>query len=120
MMAEFKKQLPHVSPEIMSEIDAAFAAFVDAAKPTWTVAEAISAWGKYYGEQITEEELDQVVAFYRSPIGQKDVLATRKAMPDWSAFFAQRNEPVLQAAMNAYIERLKAIVQNAKTKMGGA
>lgn len=120
LIAEFKKQLPELSPEVLSEVDAAFTAFVDAAKPTWTVAEATSEWGRYYGEQVTEQELDQIISFYRSPIGQKDILATRKAMPSWSAFFAERNEPVLQSAMNAYIERLKAIVQNAKKANSGA
>jgi hypothetical protein len=120
MIAEFKKQIPEIDQAVLDEVDAALSAFVDSAKPSWTVGEAATAWSNYYGEQLTEEELDQIIAFYRSPIGQKDILATRKAMPGWSAFFGERNQKVLESAMNAYVERLKAIVQNARAKKSGA
>ncbi|MCL2635072.1 MAG: DUF2059 domain-containing protein [Betaproteobacteria bacterium] len=120
IVGEFKKQVPEADGAVWQEIEAAYQAFVDTAEPNWTVEEAVGIWAEHYGAQLTEAELDQILIFYKSPIGQKDISATQKAMPSWSAFFAERNQEVLDTALNAYVERLTAIVQRARAAKRGA
>jgi hypothetical protein len=116
LIAEFKKQIPEINQTVLDELDAAFKVFVESTKPTWTADEAVADWGKRYGEQVTEAELDQIIAFYSSSVGQKDLAATAQAMPGWSAFLAEKNQKALESAMSAYVERLKAIVENSRVK----
>lgn len=113
MFAEFKKQIPDLDPALLAEMATATSKFIDAAKPSWTAAEAANIWIRLYGEQVTEEELDQIVAYYRSPIGKKDLAANRKAAPGWSAFIAERDERAFNAAKSAYVEDLKRIMRSA-------
>jgi len=41
---------------------------------------AVRAWARAYSESVTEAELDTILAYYRSPAGQKDVSASRAAL----------------------------------------
>src|ERR1700754_1384852 len=42
--------------------------------------EAVRAWGRFYADNVTEAELDGILAYYRSPAGQKDVSASRASL----------------------------------------
>jgi hypothetical protein len=42
--------------------------------------EAVRAWGRLYSENVTETDLDAILAYYRSPAGQNDVSASRAAV----------------------------------------
>jgi hypothetical protein len=42
--------------------------------------DAARAWGRFYSENVTERDLDAILAYYRSPAGQADVSASRAAL----------------------------------------
>jgi hypothetical protein len=42
--------------------------------------DAVRAWGRFYSENVTENDLDAILAYYRSPAGQADVSASRAAL----------------------------------------
>jgi hypothetical protein len=42
--------------------------------------DAARAWGRFYSENVTESDLDAILAYYRSPAGQADVSASRAAL----------------------------------------
>jgi len=42
--------------------------------------DAARAWGRFYSENVTEADLDAILAYYRSPAGQADVSASRAAL----------------------------------------
>jgi hypothetical protein len=115
-MQQFRNQLPNIDKDSAKALDAAFQRFLNQAKPTWTAEEAVAAWGTYYGANITENELDKILAFYKSPEGQKDISATKAAMPYWSKFFQEKNGIALEKATQAYITELKAILGAEKPK----
>ncbi|MBS0422692.1 MAG: DUF2059 domain-containing protein [Proteobacteria bacterium] len=42
--------------------------------------DAARAWERFYSENVTESDLDAILAYYRSPAGQADVSASRAAL----------------------------------------
>jgi len=66
---------------------------------------------KIQGLHATEDELDSIIAFYRSPIGQKDAEAAKIAMQQWAIFFMEKNNVTVEKATQAYISELRAIIK---------
>ncbi|WP_217475248.1 DUF2059 domain-containing protein [Stutzerimonas stutzeri] len=83
--------------------------FIKKTEAPWTAEKIVSVWASYYAPDFSEEELDQLIAFYSSPLGQKDIQVTRKAMKGFSKYFEEASQPITQSATNEYIEQLKII-----------
>lgn len=99
------------SPEYVRRFKEAYEQFTKAMEWPWSAEDVVNVWAKYYGEQFTDEELDQLVAFYTSPLGKKDIVATQKALPEFNNHFAELSKPVVERATKAYKERLQAIAK---------
>ena len=63
---------------------------------------------------LTSEELRRILAYYESPIGQKDVVAQRVAMQAFMRHLAVEGEKLMEMATASYIEELKAIAAKAR------
>src|SRR5205085_9458105 len=87
-------------------------------KPSWTTEEAVAMYAKLYGEGVTEDELDKILEFYRSPLGQKDVAASHNAGPKWRAFLLQKNQEVFQKNYQVFLADLKRIVEECSPTQG--
>jgi hypothetical protein len=94
--------------------------FISNAMPTWTSQDVLDAWGKYYGSKFSDEELDLLTSFYRSPLGQKDVAATAEALPKLSADFQERYKSQLAKATDQYVKRLQQIMKDCNCKKPAA
>ena len=55
--------------------------------------EAARAWGRFYSENVSEGDLDAILAYYRSPAGQKDVSASRAALGEVQKYIAPKRAP---------------------------
>jgi hypothetical protein len=55
--------------------------------------EAARAWGRFYSENVSEGDLDAILAYYRSPAGQKDVSASRAALGEVQKYIARKRAP---------------------------
>src|SRR3954468_24680236 len=55
--------------------------------------EAARAWGRFYSQNVSEGDLDAILAYYRSPAGQKDVSASRAALGEEQRYMAQNGVP---------------------------
>jgi len=111
MLQEAKTQFPGLKKTTLAALENAYQKFLNAAKPAWTTEEAVNAWSIYYGLNVTEDELDSILAFYRSPIGQKDTEAAKIAMQQWTIFFMEKNNVTIEKATQAYISELRAIIK---------
>jgi len=111
MLQEAKKQFPALKKTTVLALENAYQKFLNAAKPTWTTEDAVNAWSVYYGLHVTEEELDGILAFYNSPVGQRDAEAAKIAMQQWAIFFMEKNNVTVEKATQAYIEELRAIIK---------
>lgn len=74
--------------------------------------ELVEIWATFYGKSLSDSELDQVLAYYQSPVGRKDVLATQVAMTG----FGQTMNTLGQERMNASIGQLMSELKTASAK----
>lgn len=96
-------------PEFDQKLKEAASEFMSAMQPPWSATEIVEVWARHYGSQFTDAELDRLVAHYQSPLGQKDVLASREAMIGFSAELNEAYKPTMEAATQAFMERLQQI-----------
>jgi len=61
--------------------------------------EAARAWGRFYSQNVSEGDLDAILAYYRSPAGQKDVSASRAALGEVQRYMAQKRGPTAAPAV---------------------
>ncbi|OGW31820.1 MAG: hypothetical protein A2X54_10255 [Nitrospirae bacterium GWF2_44_13] len=111
MLREAKKQFPALKKTTIAALENSYQKFLNATKPAWTTEEAVNAWGVYYGLHVTEDELDNILAFYKSPVGQRAAEAGKIAMQQWAIFFMERNNVTVEKATQAYISELRAIIK---------
>lgn len=60
--------------------------------------EAVRAWERFYSDNVTETDLDAILAYYRSPAGQKDVSASHAALGQVQTYMHEKHAP--RAAVN--------------------
>ena len=85
--------------------------FIAAVQAPWSAREVVAVWAREYGAQFSDDELDRLLAFYTSPLGQKEARASEAAMPKVTAYFQQRYQPILQKATQDYVADLQRIAR---------
>ncbi|MHA6844586.1 DUF2059 domain-containing protein [Ralstonia syzygii] len=69
----------------------------------------VAIWSRLFGAKFTDEELDQLIAFYTSPLGQKEVAASRDALPAFDQLFQARYKPIQERATAAFLQRIQQL-----------
>jgi hypothetical protein len=118
IMQQLLETFPDTDKKFWSRFDAAYARFVDSSKPSWTTEEAVAMYARLYGEHVTEDELDQILTFYRSPIGQKDIVASHEAGPKWRTLLMEKNQEVFQKNYQVFLADLRKIVEESAPEPG--
>lgn len=85
--------------------------FITKTESPWSPEKIVEVWASYYGPEFTEDELDQLIAFYTSPLGQKDIRVTRGSMEKCSKHFQEAGQPILEKATAEYIQEMKLIAK---------
>lgn len=98
------------------KIHAAVDKFIDELQPPWGATEIVEAWAQSYGSSFSDMELDQLIAFYTSSLGQKEVLSSRRALTDFSKGFELKYKPIMDKAMANYIRDMQSIVRDCNCK----
>jgi hypothetical protein len=107
-------QFPNIPPEKRTAIEAAAHRFLGELENGFDQDDAVRAWGRFYSQGLTEQELDSILAYYRSPAGQKDVRASQMAMPQFQKYMAEKRAAVTNAAAANYAAALREIVSPSK------
>ena len=102
------------TPEIEASLRVAAEEYLAACSPPWTAQDIVDVWAEKYGAQFSDQELDDLLAYYTSTLGKKDVAASQAAMPAFTDHFMEQYKPHVEAATQTYIERLQSIVRDAK------
>lgn len=110
MMDQLLSQI-NPNEEFQARFTAAFNNYMDKVTAPWGAEEIVSVWGQYYGQHFTEKELDSLVEFYTSPIGQKEVKASKSALTEFTVHFQKLGEPIFQKAAQEYIQELKLVAK---------
>ena len=111
IMQQFRKTFPENDERFWHRFDAAFDRFEKSSQPAWTTQEAVDYYANLYGAHVTEDELDQILAFYRSLVGKKDIEASQAAAPEWRAFLREKSQRVFEKNYQLLLNDLAAIVK---------
>jgi hypothetical protein len=87
---------------------AALERFLERSSRTFVVQEYIDQWARHYGAQLSDDELRQVLDYYQSPVGRKDVAATQVAMAAFSSWLSAESRSrtlALMAELGQELER---------------
>ena len=102
---EFTKRFSTASKSLMQKLQG-----------KWTAKEIVSIWAKYYTPKFTEKELDQLLKFYTSEIGQKEVKANKVTLTEFTKHFQKENQNIMKVALNEYIKDLKVLARECNCK----
>ena len=102
------------SDEFKQQFQVAVGKFLGDLQPPWGSKEIVEIWSQFYGPNFTDEELDQLLAFYTSSLAQKEVVSSRRALVEFIASFEAKYKPIRDRATESYIQNLRAIVRDCK------
>ena len=111
-------QFPDIPPDKRTRIEGAAQQFLRDVDTGFDQDDAARAWGRFYSESLTETELDAILTYYQSPVGQKDVSASRAALPQFQHYMLEQRTAVLNAAVANYTAALRNIADSSAA--GGA
>lgn len=109
-MTQISSQI-NPNPEVREKFEKAFNTYIAKMQSPLTAQDIVNLWGEYYGKNFTEKELDKLINFYKSPLGQKDSNVSRKAMGELTVHLQKIQEPVFQKATQEYIGALKQAIK---------
>ena len=92
------------------KFDAAYKRFTDKVANLWTADDLLAVWTKHYGRNLSDGELDQILAYYRSPVGRKDVAAQQAALAGLSRALTSESQARLAPHIRALTDELKSII----------
>ena len=103
----------HLSPDeqYKKRFEQALTHFIEKAQGDWTAEQIVEVWAQYYGPKFSDRELDQLIAFYTSEVGQKDIAATKETLAEFTLHVQKRNQPIMEGAFKGYVSELKTIAK---------
>ena len=66
--------------------------FMDQTANLFTGKELADRWKATYGKDLSTADLQQIVAYYESPLGQRDVASSKSTLTDWSSWMNTEGE----------------------------
>lgn len=105
--AELKKQAPEMTPEMIAKLDQV----TDEVIKSVDMEEMLQAMTPVYQKHLTKGDLEALVAFYSTPVGQKILrempAITQEAMQAVSGIMQKEMEIAMQKAQQAVTEMMK-------------
>jgi hypothetical protein len=98
-----------LTPETVAAIERANDALLKELVDLWDSEKLRSVFQAEYGHNMTDAELDEVLAYYTSPVGQKDVAASHLAIAHMTGYLVnsqQRAYPRLVKKHREHVERI--------------
>jgi hypothetical protein len=102
-------QFPNIPAGKRAAVEAASKQFLSEVDRSFDQGDAVRAWGRFYSEGLTEQELDAIIAYYRSPVGQKDVRASQAALPQFQKYMVEKRTAAMNGAVANYTAALREI-----------
>jgi hypothetical protein len=112
MSQQMFAKFPTIPPEQRTRLEGAERQFQRDVENGFDQEDAVRTWGRLYSQNLTDADLDAILAFYRSPAGQKDVSATGAALPQFQHYIIEKNAAVMNVAVANYTAALRSIVDS--------
>jgi hypothetical protein len=113
MFAQFKSGMPGLSDRFWDRMTAAADKMIAVVQKSWSAEEALDVWKTAYCSDLTTEELTQIIAASKTPLGQKQIAAGSRANTAFQQYYVNRSRDVIQTAMKQYVSDLQQIAAEA-------
>lgn len=94
-------------PAAVARLEPIYRRYMERCASMFTAREFVDLWVKAYGEGLSEADLTQILAYYRSPAGRKEVASTQKAMVTFSQSMMALSRERLNASTGQLMQELK-------------
>lgn len=91
-----------------SELAQIFGRYIERSAAIFSAEELVNAVAVAYGKNLSEADLNNILAFYQSPSGRKDVLASKEAMNEITKIFLIEGGRRTNTLMEQMLLELKA------------
>ena len=108
--SQFGEELARATPAQRNRLDAAMDRFVSAARAPPDLNAALSLWAQGFAENLTNQDLRQIVEFSRTPAGRAQISASRDGSAQLAAYLRQVRAASVDRAAQQYVAELKAVV----------
>jgi len=102
------------SNEYKEKFTSAFNKLISETTNIFTAEEIVAQWSELYGKQFTDEEIEQLIKFYTSPLGKKDVQSSQIALQEFNKIMSEKILPIFKNSLSAYTVSLKEITKQCK------
>lgn len=100
-----KKKFYEISNQFMSDLQSSS-----------TPEEMTKVWADLYTSKFTDSELEELVKYAESPLGQKEREVSQQALSEFTAHFVQLSKVRYEQAINTYITGLKKALDECNCK----
>lgn len=100
------------SEELINKLESASKTFLSKVDNSITTQEMFSTTAKYYASEFINEELDQLVAFYSSPLGKKEARVTDTVIPKLVSHLHTISDPVMESATKEFVDEVTLLVKS--------
>jgi hypothetical protein len=97
--------------EAKSKLEPIFRRYMERCATMFTARELVDIWARTYGRDLSEPELDQVLAYYKSAIGKKDVASSKKSMSAFSQTMNSLGQERLNESLGQLMRDLKEVAR---------
>ncbi|MEN9657631.1 MAG: hypothetical protein RL571_1096 [Pseudomonadota bacterium] len=95
------------------EIEKIFTQYIERCSTLFTAKEFVETWSRFYGNNLSEPELDKILAYYKSSIGKKDVAASQAAMVGFSQVISTESHKRINDSIGQLMADFKAAIETA-------
>ena len=108
-----KKLTANIIPDKISKAKfrASTEAFIKKINTPWVINDLVGVWIKYFGDALSNDELDKMIAYYNSDIGKKDVTSRRKAAMGFIMHMQREVGPLLNSSIQRYFREIQSTVR---------
>ena len=96
------------------KIEQVLTQYTERCSTLFTAEELTGIWSRFYGNDLSEKELDKILAYYKSPVGKKDVAASQAALSGFMQVLSAERQTRINASIRQFISDLKAATETAE------
>jgi hypothetical protein len=85
---------------------AAFERYAAKSTALFSSDEIVARWSALYGQSLTEKELTAILAYYQSPVGKKDVAASKIAMSPLFSWMTEQMQSRIGKHIEVFLQEL--------------
>lgn len=93
------------------KLERVFAQYIEHCSTMFTAKEFVETWSRFYGSNLSEAELEKILAYYKSSVGKKDIAASQAAMLGFSQVISAESQKRMNDSIGQLMADLKAAME---------